>query len=661
MGRNSSSDRGLQPGDLFGDYKIVALAGKGGMGVVYKATHVRLRRLVALKLLRGDLSSEPGFEDRFLREAALAASIKRHANVVIVYDSGVEDDRLFLAMEWVDGDDLRSILSRDGRLAPAKAVAIVHQTANALEAVHATMVHRDVKPANIMVSGTGEAAHVYLTDFGIARPTVRGETLTQEGVAVGTPGYVSPEQAIGRDVDKRADLYALGCVFFEAISGKSVCSADDDEAPESAHAQSTTPSLVPVLGSQYEPFDRFLAKALAIDRDGRYSSASEFATALEVAATECARSIDITAVSEPDPPKGPRTTGPRSIPIESEDGYRGGAGGPRATGRPSRPKRVGNRIAFITLATVVLIGAALGILALVINPKPAPIVQHSWQKPVNLRSGPLGSGPTAGVDADGGEYVFWAGTNGALWDKWQLKGRWYGPGPITAARRGLVSPPAVAVHADGQQDVFWKRANGSLWEISHTSAWQKPVNLGSGPMGSGPTAGVDGNGGVYVFWEGANGTLWEKWQLGEQWSQAAQITAAGDRLSSQPPAVAVHAGGQQDVFWKGTDGKLWEISHTTAWQKPVRLGSGPLGSGPTAGVDADDDVYVFWEGTNGTLWEKWELNGRWGAPGPITRAGDEVASQPAVAVHADGQLDVFWKRANGTLWEISHTGRRASL
>ncbi len=657
MGRNSSSDRGLQPGDLFGDYKIVALAGKGGMGVVYKATHVRLRRLVALKLLRGDLSSDPGFEDRFLREATLAASVKRHENVVFVYDSGLEGDRLFLAMEWVDGDDLRSILDRDGCLAPSTAVGIVLQTANALEAVHATMVHRDVKPANIIVSGADEALHVYLTDFGVARPTIRGRTLTQVGVAVGTPGYLAPEQATGRGVDRRADLYALGCVFFEAISGKPVFSADNDEALEWAHAHSTLPSLAPVLGSPYEPFDRFLTTALAIDPERRHSSAKEFASALEAAATECASTSGVAPVSGPNQPRRPRTPDSPIIPVDPGEHRNGrGAGGGGAAAGSSSTKRAGNPIAFIVLALVVVMGAAAGILAAsgVFTSTPHPRRQDGWGKLVNLGGHPLGSAPTAGADDNRGEYVFWAGTTGALWDRWRVDGRWHGPARITAARGGLASQPAVAVHADGQQDVFWKGADGTLWEISHTNAWQKPVSLGSGPLGSAPTAGVDDNGSVYVFWEGTRGTLWEIWQLdGGKWSKPKRIIAAGRGLGSQP-AVAVHAGGQQDVFWKGANGELREISHTNAWQKPVRLASDPLGSAPAAGVDANGGVYVFWEGTNGALWEMQRIDERWHRPERITAVGHRLASQPAVAVHAVGQQDVFWKGTDGNLWEISH-------
>lgn len=651
----SLSDRGLQPGDLFGDYRIVAVAGKGGMGIVYKAVHVRLQRLVALKLLRTDLSSDPEFQERFLREATLAASIRRHENVVIVYDSGVEDDRLFLAMEWVDGDDLRSILDRDGPFPPVTAVAIVLQTAHALDAVHATMVHRDVKPANIMISDASEAPHVYLTDFGVARPTISGKTLTQAGVPVGTPGYLAPEQALGRRVDQRSDLYSLGCVFFEAVTGWPVFSANNDEELDRAHALSTLPSLTPVLGSSFEPFDRFLTTALAIDPDRRQSSANEFARELEAAAIEFGGMSDTSSVRGPDPPKRPTTNLSANIPVASTEHRNDvGAQSIEVGARASHPRRAGKRIVFVTLALVAFIGATVGVLAENGTRKPPPRPGPGfWLKPVDLGSRPMGSAPTAGVDANGNVYVFWTGTNGGLWQKWTFNGSWNGREPIAAAGLGLASQPSVAVHLGGDQDVFWKGTNAHLREIVYTNAWQKPVRLRSGRLGSPPAAGVDANGNVYVFWRGTNGALWDKWNLGAGWNGPVELRRAGHGLASQP-AVAVHTGGEQDVFWKGPSGQLREMSRTNVWQKPVTLRSPPLVSAPTAGVDAKGNVYVFWTGTNGTLWQKWNVDGHWIRSEPVTAARHGLTAQPAVAVDGDGSLDVFWKTRDGTLWEISH-------
>lgn len=645
---SSDPDPGLRPGDLFAHYEIVALAGRGGMGVVYKAVHVRMQQPRALKLLRADLTSAPGYEDRFSREAKLAASIDRHENVVIIYDSGIEDGRFFLAMEWIDGEDLRSILDRDGALDPATAVAVVLQTAHALEAVHAKLVHRDIKPGNIMVRRAGETLRAYLTDFGIARPAAGGDTVTEPGAALGTLGYASPEQWMGR-VDRRSDLYALGCVFYEAISGKPVFSADNEEALGRAHAENTLPSLGPVLGSPYEPFDRFLAKALAIDPDSRYGSATEFARALKAAATECG----VTPVRGAD---APRDSGPERLPVApvafKERRHAGGALG--VAGAASSTKRAGKRIALTLLASVAVVGAGVGVWALLQHPKPRNVNQLSspWHERVFLGSAPLGSPPTAGADASGSVYVFWAGTNDVLWEKYFVGNGW-NTGPISAAGDHVASQPAVAVHLGGEQDVFWKGTDKTLRELVHNGSWGKLQRLKSGPMGSPPAAGADANGSVYVFWKGnRNGSLWVDWYLDGRWHGPNRIVKAGHGLANQP-AVAVQTDGDQHVFYQGSDGTLWEISHTLGgWQQPQHLEqSGQMGSAPTAGVDEHGIVDVFWRGTNGSLMEMWDTGGIWNGPTQVTPARHGLATLPAVAVQPGGKQDVFWEGLNQALYQ----------
>jgi serine/threonine-protein kinase len=600
------------------------------MGVVYKADHPKLGH-VALKLMRPD--SDPGFEARFSREAECAASIRRHENVVNVYDSGVEDDRLFLAMRWVDGRDLRSILDA-GRLLPKTAVQIVLQVAHGLDAVHATMVHRDVKPSNIVISFDGEVPHAYLADFGIARRPGSDETLTHGGVS-GTPGYLAPEQWMGRPVDERTDLYALGCVLFEAISGRQAFPPEDDDEIGYQEAHSTPPSLAALLGPRYEPFDQFLTSALAFARAGRYSSANEFASALEAAEAEFDKTGDQTLPSGPATPTSPR---PQPSPV-----------GQLEFEEARNPKPGFKVIAFITWALALLIAAA----AVVVLPLSGSNRPGHWLKPVDLGAGPLGSAPTAGADGSGSVYVYWQGLDGSLWEKWFTKGKWNGPTGIRAAGH-IGSQPAVAVHGGGQQDLFWVSTGTAknLWHVTHTNAWSKAENLKSGPLGSAPTAGADENGGMYVFWKGTKGNLWDKWNVDGKWNGPDLITAAGRGLASQP-AVAVHADGDQDVFYVGTNGDLWEVSHTSAWGKPMDLGSGPLGSAPTAGVEANGDVYVFWEGTDGILWQKWNIGGRWQKARSVNTHGHPLASQPAVAVHAHGQVDVFWKGTDQHLWMIT--------
>ena len=191
------------------------------MGVVYKARQQSLERDVALKVIKDEIAAEPEYRERFLREAKLAASVD-HPHVVTVYDVGDEDGRLFLAMQWIDGSDLRQVLDSSGRLTPKRAVAIGEQLAGALDAVHEAsgLVHRDVKPANVLLREVGGEDHAYLTDFGVAKPPEALEALTRTGSTVGTTGYLAPEQIQGKEAGPRSDLYSLGCVTFEMLTGK---------------------------------------------------------------------------------------------------------------------------------------------------------------------------------------------------------------------------------------------------------------------------------------------------------------------------------------------------------------------------------------------------------------------------------------------------------
>ena len=207
-------------GSVFAGYRIEGVAGEGGMGRVYRATQMALKRQVALKLIVPELADDPDFRVRFERESELTASIE-HPNVIPVYEAGEADGRLFIAMRWVEGTDLRSVISSEGRLDPNRAVAIVEQIAAALDAAHrGGLVHRDVKPANVMLTTTHGEEHVYLTDFGLTKRAASATALTQTGQFVGTPDYMSPEQIKGERADARADVYALGCLLFHALTGR---------------------------------------------------------------------------------------------------------------------------------------------------------------------------------------------------------------------------------------------------------------------------------------------------------------------------------------------------------------------------------------------------------------------------------------------------------
>ena len=203
----------LGPGSELDGFVIEGVAGRGGMGVVYRARQRQPARLVALKVISAQLATDPQFRSRFQRESSIAAQIE-HPNVIPVYAIGEADDVLYIAMRYVEGTDLRSVIAGT-RLAPQRAATIIDQVAQALDAAHAHgLVHRDVKPANILISTAGDRDHVYLSDFGLSRHVDASQGLTSTGAFLGTIDYVAPEQARGERVDSRTDIYSLGCVLF---------------------------------------------------------------------------------------------------------------------------------------------------------------------------------------------------------------------------------------------------------------------------------------------------------------------------------------------------------------------------------------------------------------------------------------------------------------
>src|SRR4051812_11647471 len=268
----------LTPGTEFAGCRIEALLGTGGMGVIYRATELRLGRPVALKLISADGASDPAIRERFEREARLTASID-HPNVVPVYGAGEEDGHLYLVMRYVPGTDLHHVLRQEGRLAPPRAAAIVAQVADALDAAHAAgLVHRDVKPANVLLAGD----HVYLSDFGITRVQASDTRITDSGNWVGTVDFMAPEHLRGEPTDARADVYALGCVLFTALTGTPPYRRGTVPATITAHLHDVPPRPSDTAGVP-EAFDAVIARALAKSAPARYPSAGDLGRAARAA------------------------------------------------------------------------------------------------------------------------------------------------------------------------------------------------------------------------------------------------------------------------------------------------------------------------------------------------------------------------------------------
>src|SRR5688500_3013732 len=210
------------------------------MGVVYRAIQLRLTRMVALKLVTPALARDASFRERFRREWMIAASID-HPNVIPVYEAGEEDESLYIAMRWVEGTNLRETIDR-GPLEPSRAAHLVSQVANALDAAHQRdLIHRDIKPANILITGQD---HVYLTDFGLTKHASSISGLTRTGQWVGTVDYTAPEQIEGATVTRRTDVYSLGCVLFEALTGRPPHRRENELATLWAHMYTPAPSVL---------------------------------------------------------------------------------------------------------------------------------------------------------------------------------------------------------------------------------------------------------------------------------------------------------------------------------------------------------------------------------------------------------------------------------
>ena len=261
-------DVDLRLGAEVAGHRLERVIGRGGMSVVYLAEHLRLGRKVAFKVLAPHVAEDPGFRERFIRESRTAAGLD-HPNIVTVYDAGEFDGLLYISMRYVEGSDLGHVLGETGALEPWRTLTIVSQVGSALDAAHAEgLVHRDVKPGNILLSQPDTPLErSFLSDFGVTKRMTTAEALTRTGQFVGTVDYVAPEQILGEPVDGRADVYSLGCVLYQCLSGRIPFPRPTDVATIYAHLHDETPDLPE---GTYPGMDPVIARALAKDKEQRY-------------------------------------------------------------------------------------------------------------------------------------------------------------------------------------------------------------------------------------------------------------------------------------------------------------------------------------------------------------------------------------------------------
>jgi pSer/pThr/pTyr-binding forkhead associated (FHA) protein/predicted Ser/Thr protein kinase len=350
----------LPLGTVFAGCRVEEVIGHGDMGIVYRAEELALQRRVALKLILPEHSEDARFRERFRRESKVAASID-HPNVIPVLEAGDEDGVLFITMRLVEGTDLRALIATEGRIDPLRAARIVAQVGAALDAAHARgLVHRDIKPANVLL---GRADHVYLSDFGLAKRADEAGGLTRAGSIVARAEYVAPEQIIEDRADALSDVYALGCLLFEALTGEIPYAGSKDPAML-AHVNERPPSPVERRPDLPDEFDEVVRRAMAKRPEERYPSAGDLGQAALVAAGGLRRASaeSFVATGEAAPPAF-EPGRPEAAPPDDEaaEAQAGGAEADRPRDRATA-LRWGLALAILAILAVGMV-AALGALA----------------------------------------------------------------------------------------------------------------------------------------------------------------------------------------------------------------------------------------------------------------------------------------------------------
>jgi serine/threonine protein kinase len=365
------------------------------MAVVYRAEDTRLGRKVALKLLTPALAENEQFQQRFIRESRLAASLD-HPNIVPIYEAGESEGHLFIAMRYVPGSDLKALLSREGPLAPTRALRLFVQVGDALDAAHVLgLVHRDVKPGNILLtaltehSGHAHPDHVYLTDFGLTKRTSSlSGSLTGTGHFLGTVDYVSPEQIQGAAVGPSTDVYALGCVLYEGLTGRLPFTRDDDAAVLWAHLVEMPPPVSAIRPELPAAVDEVVAKAMAKVPTDRYNSCRDLVRDLEDA---LGTSVELPAASHAGERRGARHSRSayplEEVPPTSDLAHRQ-QGAPAAPAPHDEPQ-VGPPDA----------GETLGWVSHPSLP-PGPIQTPAWQQEASVGGPGPGADPASGPEGD---------------------------------------------------------------------------------------------------------------------------------------------------------------------------------------------------------------------------------------------------------------------
>ncbi len=311
----------LSPGENVGPYRIMGQLGQGGMATVFKAYHPALDRYVAIKVLHPAFKEDPNFLARFQREAKIVAKLE-HPHIVPVYDFSEHKNMAYLVMRYVEGETLKAHLTGEP-LPPERILEILKPVAEALAYAHEQgVLHRDIKPSNVMLTPEGS---IFLTDFGLARMAQSGESTLSQDMMIGTPQYMSPEQAKGVEVDERTDIYSLGVILFEMLTGRVPFNADTPYAVVHDHIYTPLPLPTTIKSDISPALEQVVLKALAKEKDDRYQKVTELALAFEDAVVEATSGIT------PAPEEEEKALEPATVPFTVVEA--------KATAPEARPSR----------------------------------------------------------------------------------------------------------------------------------------------------------------------------------------------------------------------------------------------------------------------------------------------------------------------------------
>jgi serine/threonine-protein kinase len=563
---------------VFGRYRLLSLIGEGGMGKVYKAHDTVIGRDVAIKVLPGELGTEPGYRERFRREAHTAARLTE-PHIIPIHDTGEAEGQLYLVMPVIEGIDVHELLQRDGPMSPPRAVRVIEQLAAALDAAHAVgLVHRDIKPSNALVTGRD---FVYLIDFGIAHDAAATK-LTSTGMIVGTLAYMAPERFTTGIADARSDIYALACVLHECLTGHHPYPGETMEQQIAGHLTMDPPRPTEDRPGLPAGFDEVIARGMAKNPDRRYQSAHELATAaqqaLATAASPTPRTAQLPAgltspAPQQHPPGQPASTQRRPA--------------PRAA-MPPRPAERGQRrrLKWPLIAVSVVIVAALGIAGFLLR-SPPPASQTPTAQPASpsgqsvLPFTGLGNPGGVAVDGTGNVYVADAGNSRVL----ELAA---GASSSTELPfTGLSNPSGVAV--DSARSVYVTNVgNNQVLKLAAgaSSTTELPLANLNAPHG----VVVDSADDLY-FLDGANRVL----KLAAGSTSTIELPLTG---LSNPAGVAVDSSGAVYVTDTGNNRVLKLTADSTT---PTALPFTGLSNPAGVAVDGSGAVYVTDTGNNRVL------------------------------------------------------------